>query len=400
MVHSPDAYRDRAASVPKKRTPLNQRRSFWAILLIVVVIAALVKKHYTSTTVRSPVKPVFITLATAKSANVPVYLVALGAVTPTYTVTVQTQINGTLMQVFYKEGQMVKAGTLLAQIDPRLYEAQLIQYEGQLARDQALLDNALIDLKRYQTLWKQDSISQQTLATQQALVRQYEGNVVTDKGLIMTAKVNIYYCRITSPITGRVGLRLVDPGNYVQTTDTTGIAVLTTLDPITVIFTIPEDNIPDVRQQIYAGKTFSVEAYDRTQTQLLATGTTLTIDNQIDATTGTVKLRAQFNNSDYRLFSGQFVNVRLLVKTLQQATVVPTAAIQYAPNGSFVYVFNQNETVKMQPVEVGVTTGNLTVITKGVTPSQQVVTEGADNLTDGAKVKVATANVKVAAAKV
>lgn len=334
-------------------------------------------------------KPIQVVVAPVEHRDVPVYLSALGGVTPTYSVTVRTQINGILMRVLFREGQLVKAGDLLAEIDSRPYEAQLIQYEGQLARDQALLDNALIDLKRYQTLWKQDSVSQQTLATQESLVRQYQGNVQTDEGLIETTKVNLIYCKITAPVDGRIGLRLVDPGNFVQTSDTGGIAVVNTLDPITVIFTIPEDNIPEVTQKIYAGEKLTTYAYDRQQTTLLATGTVLTIDNQVNPSTGTVRIRAQFNNKDNALFPSQFVNIRLLVKTLWNAIVVPTAAIQFSPKGTFVYVINPNQTVRVDPVIIGVTTGDITTISSGITTGQSVVIEGGDNLTDGAKVTIA-----------
>lgn len=387
-ANSPDANHATPAS---KRKPLNQRLSFWLLILLVVVIVG--GWHYYNYLFNNQqgAKPAVVLTAVAQSKNVPVYLSALGSVTPTYTVTVRTQINGILLSVSYKEGQMVKVGEPLAEIDPRPYEAQLQQYQGQLARDQALLANARIDLKRYQTLWKQDSVSQQTLATQQSLVKQYEGAVETDLGLIQTTKLNLIYCHIVSPVNGRIGLRLVDPGNFVQTSDSSGIAVVTTLDPITVIFTLPEDAIPDVLQKIYANKTFTVKAYDRQQSTLLATGNVLTMDNQVDATTGTVKLRAQFNNKDNRLFASQFVNIRMLLKTLNQATIVPTAAIQYSPKGTFVYVLNPDQTVKVSSVTTGVASGEVTVITSGLRPGQSVVTEGADNLTDGAKVKVLAA---------
>lgn len=332
------------------------------------------------------VKPIAVVSALATTRDVPIYLSALGTVVPTFNVTVRTQINGTLMSVPFKEGQLVKAGDLLAQVDPRPYEALLNQYLGNLERDTALLANAQIDLKRYQTLWKQDSVSQQTLATQTALVEQYKGAVRTDEGLIQSTKINLMYCRITSPIDGRIGLRLVDQGNYVQVANATGIAVINTINPITVIFTLPEDNVPEIVPQVYNNKTLIVKAYDRQQNQLLDTGTLLTIDNQIDVTTGTVKLRATFDNKDNKLFPNQFVNAKLLVNTLKKAILVPTAAIQHSTSNDYVYVINNDSTVKVNPVTTGPVSGNETVIVKGLRPKQAVVVEGADKLTDGAKV--------------
>lgn len=371
---------------------LHRRPEFWfAVIITVIVILLLVLLGKWIFRGHRPPPATPVVVALARNSDVPVYLSALGTVTPTYSITVRTQINGTLLRVLYREGQMVKAGELLAEIDPRPYQAQLVEYQGQLIRDQALLDNARIDLKRYQTLWKQNSISQQTLATQESLVRQYEGSVQVDKGLIQATQVSLYYCEITSPVDGRIGLRLVDPGNFVTTSDTTGIAVINTLDPITVIFTLAEDDIPEVRQKIYAGQTFYVQAYDRQQTTLLGTGNLITIDNQIDTTTGTVKFRAQFANAENHFFPSQFVNVKLLVKTLQNATLIPTAGIQYSPKGPFVYLLNKNRTVMAKPVTVGVAMGNESVITSGLNPGEFVVVEGADKLTDGAAVSIANA---------
>lgn len=376
-------------SPPKKSRPLNQKLSFWMALLIFVVIALVIKQSIHRQGQKDKTKSIPVVVAVARTANVPVYLSALGAVTPTYTVTVRTQINGTLLRVLFTEGQMVRAGDLLAEIDPRPYQAQLLEYEGQLMRDQALLANAKVDLKRYRKLWKQDSVAQQVLATQESLVRQYEGAVQVDQGLINITKVNLIYCRIISPVNGRIGLRLVDPGNFVQTSDTSGIAVVNTLNPITVVFTIPEDRIPNVLPRIYAGDAFSVEAFDRQQTKLLAMGKLLTIDNQIEPSTGTVKLKAEFSNEGNELFPSQFVNIRLLVNTLLNATIIPTAALQYSAQGSFVYVLNNDSTVSVRSVVTGVTNANDTTITSGIQPGQSVVVEGADNLTQGAKVNVA-----------
>lgn len=329
-----------------------------------------------------------VVLGEAQSNNVPVYLNGLGAVTPIDSVTVKTQVNGQLLKVFFREGQDVCNGELLALIDERPFQAQLMQFEGQLQHDQAALENARIDLRRYEILWSEDSISKQTYDTQVSLVKQLEGSVQSDKGLVNTAKVNLQFCQIRSPINGRIGLRLVDPGNFVQTTDTTGLFVLNTIHPMTVIFTLPEDNIPQVVKQIRTGKTLITEAYDRTQNQLLAKGFLLTIDNQIDSTTGTVKLRAQFKNEEDNLFPNQFVNIKLLIDTLNQATIVPTTAIQYGVK-KYVYVFNEKDnTVHVREVVPGIAWGDNTVIQKGIKPGEKVVIQGTDKLTDGMKVKV------------
>ncbi len=362
----------------------------WGIIIIILVLIVLIwyflvrERHK-----ENVVKPIPVVSASSSRQEVPIYLSGLGSVTPQYSVTVRTQINGILMKVLYKEGQMVKAGDLLALIDTRPYEALLTQYEGDLKRDTALLANARIDLQRYQKLWKQDSISQQVLATQISLVEQYEGAVKTDQGLIQGTKINLIYCHITSPVDGRIGLRLVDPGNVVQTTDTNGIAIVNTLNPITVIFTLPEDNVQQIIPYAYANKSIVVRAYDRQQNQLLATGKLLTIDNQINQTTGTVKLRAIFHNKDNRLFANQFVNVKILIKTLHDATTVPTAAIQHSTTiGDFVFILNKDNTVTSKPVITGPVSGDDTVINKGIGPGQLVVVEGADKLRDGSKVVV------------
>jgi multidrug efflux system membrane fusion protein len=381
---------DQLAFSSGKRRSFHQTRRFWLLILTVSLILIVFQKGklYWPGQHQGPALPVVVALAQAK--EVPVYLSALGAVTPTYSVTVKTMINGILLRVFFREGQMVKTGDLLAEIDPRPFQAQLVEYEGQLQRDRALLANALIDLKRYSKLYKEDSISQQTLATQQALVEQYRGAIKIDQGLIDTVKINLVYCEIIAPINGRIGLRLVDPGNFVQTSDTSGIAVINTLNPITVIFTIAEDYIPQVLQQMDKQQSLPVEAYDRSQQHLLARGSLLTMDNQVDPNTGTVKLRAQFSNADNHLFPSQFVNVKLLVNVLHHATVVQTAAIQYSAKEPFVYVLNSDNTVSMKPVVVGVTTGDYTTVT-GVTPGQFVVVDGTDKLTEGAFVLASNA---------
>lgn len=379
------------ATESPRRTPINERRSFWIILLIVILLLVgyhLIKNR--GATNAKPSRTIPVVTAEAKQSNVPVYLSALGSVTPTYSVTIRTQVNGQLLHVLFKEGQQVKKGDLLAQIDSGPYQALLKQYEGTLTRDQALLANAKIDLTRYQTLWKQNSVAQQTLQTQISLVAQYTGNVQTDLGLIASARVNLAYCNIRSPVDGRVGLRLVDPGNIVQTSDTTGLLIVNTLNPITVVFSIPEDSIPDVVQKFTADKGLQVLAYDRQQTRLLDTGSLLTVDNQIDVTTGTVKLKAQFQNDAGLLFPNQFVNIQVLIKTLLNATVVPTAAVQYSSKGPFTYVLNENQTVTMTSIKTGITSGNGTVILSGLKPGQTVIVEGADQLSNGMKVTVGT----------
>jgi multidrug efflux system membrane fusion protein len=290
------------------------------------------------------------------------------------------------MTVSFKEGDLVRSGDLLAEIDPRPFQVQLTQAEGQMARDQALLKNAEVDLERYHTLYKQDSIAQQQLDTQEALVRQYQGAVKVDQGQIDNAKLQLVYCRITSPISGRVGLRLVDPGNIVHATDANGLVVITQLEPISVIFTLPEDNLPQVERQMRARRRLNVDAYDREMKHKLASGSLLTIDNQIDPTTGTVKLKAIFPNSDGSLFPNQFVNARLLVDTIRDAVLVPNAAIQHSPQSAFVYVVRPDQSVEARNVEVQLTEGDQTAVAKGLKSGETVVIDGLDKLQPGAKV--------------
>jgi multidrug efflux system membrane fusion protein len=330
--------------------------------------------------------------STVATGNIREIVNALGTVTPVATVTVQTQINGQLTDVGFTEGQDVKKGDFLAQIDPRPYQILKEQYEGQLAHDEGLLAQAQMDLTRYQTLAQQNSIAKQQAEDQVFIVDQYKGSVKQDQGLVDSEALNIAYCHIVSPIDGRVGLRLVDPGNYVQTTTASGIAVITQLHPITVIFSIPEDDLPEIMPQLNAGTPLIVTAYDRANIHLLATGKVSAVDSQIDTTTGTVKVRAQFDNPDNALFPNQFVNVRLLVKTLVGVVTVPTSAIQRGAPGTYVYVINPDSTVSVRQIKTGVVDDNLTEVKSGLTSGERVVIDGTDRLRDGLKVAVAVEN--------
>jgi len=321
---------------------------------------------------------------TAQLGDMPVYLDALGTVTPTATVTVRSQINGVLQSVNFTEGQMVQKGQFLAQVDPRPYQAALMQAQGALAKDQAQLAAAKKDLERYKTLVAQDSISQQTLDTQQATVGQLEGTVQSDQAAVQTQQLNLVYAHITAPISGRVGLRQVDPGNYVSTGDTNGIVAITQQSPVDVAFTIPEDQVQTVTGRFGAGNKLPVSVMDRTQAKTLATGTLLSLDNLIDTTTGTLRAKARFPNSDGALFPSQFVNVRLLVDTLHNVVVVPSSAILRGQQGLFVYTANARGAVHVTPVQTGPSDGDNTAILSGVTPGQEVVTDGTDRLREGA----------------
>jgi multidrug efflux system membrane fusion protein len=326
--------------------------------------------------------------APVRQGNLDIYLHALGTVTPLNAVVVRGRVDGQLMKVAFEEGQMVKAGDLIAQIDPRPFEVQLTLATGQLARDQALLENARADLERYRTLLAQDSISRQQVDTQESLVRQYEAAVQADQGGIDSAKLQLTHARVVAPIGGRIGLRLVDPGNIVRAGDANGIVVITQLQPIGVVFPIPEDALPRVMKRLRAGTRIPVDAYDRAQKEKLGSGRLLTADNQIDTATGTIKLKAEFSNADGALFANQFVNVRMPVETRANATLVPTAAIQRGAAGTFVYVVKDDLTVAVTPVQVGPTQGETAVIDRGVAPGARVVIDGADRLREGAKVEL------------
>ena len=371
----------------------TKRNKWWllAILLVVVGIFLLIRHGGT----QAPPggfgagAPTAVNTAKAEKGDIQVILNALGTVTPLQTVTVLTQISGQLQTIGFTEGQMVKKGDFLAEIDPRPYQAALEQAQGTLVKDQALLKNAQVDEARYKKLVAEDSIASQQLDTQVALVRQYQGQVVTDQAAVDNAKLNLDYCHIVSPVTGRVGLRQVDQGNYVTPSSTTnGIVVVTQLQPISVLFTLPEDNIEAVTKPAHAGQSLQAVAMDKGNTVKLATGALTNIDNQIDTTTGTFKMRAQFDNTDETLFPNQFVNIQLLVETQHDQTIVPASAIQRGAPGTFVYLVNADSTVSVKPVKLGVSQGERQAIRSGLQPGDTVVTDGVDHLRDGAKVVV------------
>ena len=333
-----------------------------------------------------------VSVATVAKGDIPVKLAALGTVTPLATVTVKTQISGQLQQVAFKEGQALNKGDFIAQIDPRPYQNALAQAEGVLARDQALLANARVDLNRYKDLMADNTVSKQQLDTQQALVQQLLGTVATDTALANTARLNLQYTHIVSPINGRAGLRQVDVGNYVTQGDASGIVVITQLQPITVIFPVPEDNVPALMKRVHDGAQLEARAFDRGNVKLLSTGRLVTIDNEMDTTTGTVKLRASFDNEEQQLFPNQFVNIQLLVDTLHDEVIVPAAAVQHGSvngvAGTFVYAVNADSTVSVRAVTLGAADGDRVAVEKGLDVGDVVVTEGGDRLRDGAKVQL------------
>jgi multidrug efflux system membrane fusion protein len=377
-----------------------------AVALIVVVIAGAALWFLLRTPGEAPAgrgragfdaaRPLPVVAAPVRKGSINVYLDALGTVTPRNTVVLRSRVDGQLVSVAFREGQDVKAGEVLAQIDPRPFEVQLTQATGQRARDQALLKNAQLDLERYQTLLKQDSISQQQVDTQAALVRQYQGAVESDQGAVDNAKLQLTYARITAPISGRVGLRQVDPGNMVHASDSNGLVTITQIKPITVIYPVPEDNVPRIVKRMQSGEEVTVDAYDRGGKNKLATGRLLTLDNQIDTATGTVKLRAEFPNQDAVLFPNQFVNVRMAIETRQNATLVPSAAIQRGAPGTFVFVVKPDQTVSVAAVKLGAVEGETTEVQSGLEAGAQVVVDGADKLREGSKVELVDRNSQAA----
>ncbi len=371
-------------------TPARRRRWVpWLVLFVVLALAALLVWRLGGNAApsgRAAVPPQAVGVATAATADMQVSDSGLGTVTSLASVTVQTQISGILQSIGFREGQIVHRGDVLAQIDPRPYQALLDQARGTLAHDQGLLRQAQTDARRYALLQRQDSIGRQQSEDQQFVVQQYEGSIAADQGAIETQQVNLAFCRITSPIEGRVGLRQVDAGNYVTPALATGIVVVTQLDPISVVFTLPEDDVPAIQKQLAAGQTLQVVASDRSNTTELATGTLETLDNQIDTTTGTVKLRALFANPHDLLFPNQFVNLRLIVSTVRQAIAVPNAAVQTGAPGSFVYLVQPDSTVTVRVVKPGLVDADKTQILSGLAVGDRVVVDGSDKLRDGARV--------------
>ena len=337
---------------------------------------------------RASVAPVVpVSVATAERRDVPYYLMGLGSVNAYYTVSVKSRVDGELMQVNFKEGQNVQKGDLLAVIDPRPYQVALEQAQAALFRDQALLRDAKLNYERFKGLLQSSgAMSQQQVDTQGATVDQLDGTVRNDQAAIDSAKLNLVYCHITSPVTGRIGLRLVDPGNIVHATDTNALFVITQLQPIAVIFTLPEDSLPAVAPQMAKG-TLEVDAYSRDNQTKLASGKLLTIDNQIDQTTGTARLKAVFDNKDNALWPNQFVNTRLLLNIRKNSTTVPAAAIQRGPQGTYVFAVKSDNTVEVRPVTIAFTQDNVSVIASGVSPNDVVVTDGQDKLQDGSKIE-------------
>ena len=386
---------DRAMPPGTKAKPGSRLRPIFLLGVAVLLGLGIYRITETLRAPRDPGRgqetvPQSIRVATIGTGDINVVVTALGTVTPIVTVTVKTQVNGQLLEVAFKEGQLVKKGDFLAQIDPRPFQLAEAQFEGQLHHDQGLLDQARKNLARFQILLKQDSIARQQAEDQAFIVKQYEGTVKTDQAQIDMQKLNLIYAHIVSPIDGRVGLRLVDPGNYVQTNDR-GLAVVTQLHPISVIFVVPEDDIPPIMAAISAGTALEVTAYDRANVTPLSVGKVKALDSQIDTTTGTVKLRADFDNLDDKLFPNQFVNARLLIKSFRGAATVPSSAVQHGAPGTYVYVVGADDTVSARAVDLGPLDGAMFAVNAGLSPGDRVVVDGADRLRDGAKVLISAA---------
>lgn len=378
-------------------TPSRRRVGLWvSVVAVVLLIAAFIAWRVVSGTGGSGHQggpgaqqtTTSVGVATATRADIPVTLESIATVTSLATATVKAQTSGYLTSIAFREGQTVKAGDVLAQVDPRPYQIALAQYQGQLQKDQAMLENARLDLRRYQQLMKQDSTSKQTVDTAIASVHEYEGTVRTDQAQVDTQKLNLTYARITSPIDGRTGFRQVDVGNYVTSSDTDGVVVVTQMDPISVVFTLPEDSLAAVLKPSADGKPRPVSVWDRTFSTKLADGTLDTIDNAVDTSTGTVKLRALFANPDGRLFPNEFVNASLLVDTLRDAVTVPTTAVQTGTPGTYVYVLKSDRTVSLRKITTGPSADGNVAVTSGLNVGDVVVVDGADHLSDGARVVV------------
>jgi len=367
----------------------------WVVLVLLVVAGAVVYQvSHTKDSSKnvSADQPISVGVVPVIQTNMPYYLTGLGTVTAYNTVTVHSRVDGQIMKVFFREGQFVKTGDLLAEIDPRPYQVALEQAQGQLAKDEASQKNAKVDLNRYEQLWKDGVIPRQQLDTQEAQVGQYDGAIQSDDAQISSAKLQLSYCRITSPIDGRVGLRLVDPGNIVHATDTNGMLVITQVNPIAVIFTLPEDELPEVMTEM-RGRQLAVEAYGRDNNVKLGTGKLLTVNNQIDPTTGTIKLKSEFANPKLSLWPNQFVNVRLLLSERKNVIVVPSAAVQKGSEGAtFVYLVGKDHKADVQPVQVDFTQGNNAVIRKGLSAGEDVVVDGGDKLEPGVVVVTHSSN--------
>ncbi|MGA7623484.1 MAG: MdtA/MuxA family multidrug efflux RND transporter periplasmic adaptor subunit [Candidatus Acidiferrales bacterium] len=387
---------------PPPRAPAARKargyRWIWVVVILALAIAGLVyyrKGQAAAQAAKAKAaaanRSVPITTATVRQGPIGVYINALGTVTSVYTATITSRVDGQIMSVDYREGQIVHQGDLLIQVDPRPYQAALLQAQGTLAHDEALLSESKIDLDRYQLAFNRNAIAKQQLDDQAQLVKQYEGSVKNDQGTLASATTNLDYASIKAPIDGRVGLRLVDPGNIVTSGGSTALVVITQLQPITVIFSVAEDYLPQIQKQLKNGNKMEVTAFDRAQQTKLATGSLLTLDNQIDTTTGTLKLKAIFQNQDLALFPNQFVNARLLVDTQQNASLAPTAAIQRNAQGTFVYVVNSNQTASLRTVTVGTTDANVAAV-QGVNPGEVIAVTGFDKLQDGVKVSIANGN--------
>jgi len=391
MESHQDGQSDLASAAPDLAAVRRHRRIAWIGLgAFVLLIAFAIYRGHVDQKKKGAMNggPMPVEVAQATARDVPVVIEALGTVTPLATVNVRPQVSGPLLRVAFKEGDLVKAGALLAQIDPRPYQAAVDQARGQLARDEAALSSAKIDLERYRRLVAQDSVAEQTYSDQRATVNQDKAQVEADQAALETDRLNLSYCDIVSPITGRVGLRQVDPGNLVQADQTTPIVTVTEMQPMSVIFTVPENDLEEVFREMHAGETLPVEAYSRDMLHRIATGRLSSIDNQINVTTGTLQMRALFNNKTVALFPNEFVNVKLILRTLKHQIVVPGAAVQNGPTSNFVYVLKPNDTVALRTVVTGPSDGTYISILKGLKLGETVVTDGADQLRNGAKVRI------------